>query len=93
MSAVPPTHFRTAPLLPAGELGCERRALRARAFEGLSLMQRTVRQGDTPIQLCSLAGELGCGFRHLCSPHSLPQFMFGDSARARLPGVNRGGDE
>lgn len=72
MSAVPPTLFRTAPLLPAGELGCACRRLRAQAFEGLSMMQRTVRPGDTPIQLAFLAGEFGCGFRHLCSLHSVP---------------------
>ncbi len=72
MSAVPPTLFRTAPFLPAGELGCGCQPLRAWTFEGLSLMQRTVRPADTPIQLCSLAGELGCGFRPLCSPHSVP---------------------
>ncbi len=72
MSAVPPTLFRTAPLLPSGELGCGSRRVTPRASEGPSLMQPAVRPKDTALQRRSLVGELGCGFRRLCSPHSVP---------------------
>ncbi len=67
MSAVPPAHFRTAPLLPAGELGCGSRPQSPRAFEGLSLIQQAVLPGDTAIQLGSFAELLVCEQRvHVC---------------------------
>jgi hypothetical protein len=72
VSAVPPTLSDAAPLLLAGELSCRFRPLTSRALETSFLAQRLAPVEDATAQSGFPAGELGCDFRSLCFPHSVP---------------------
>ena len=72
MSAVPPIRSEAAPLLLDGELGCGFRHLASREVGGSFLSQSLARVEDAAPEFGFPVGELGCDFRSLCSPHSVP---------------------
>ncbi len=72
MSAAPPTLCKAARPLLARELGNGFRSLNSNELGGYFTAQRVARPEDTSALSIFSLGELGCDFRHLCSPHSVP---------------------
>ena len=67
-----PIPYKSAPLLLAGELGCRIRSLTPWTAGAMFSSQRPRWQKDAGAVSVSMAGELGCNYCHLCSPHSVP---------------------
>jgi hypothetical protein len=67
------TPFRGAPLLLGGELGWSFRSLTPEAISFSERLERPDRKEDRGARIGQSAGELGCDFRRVCSPSSVPE--------------------